>query len=1237
MKIVKLLYLIPFILLCSCGTHKAPYYDLQNTQWENRAHDSSKDLVHSLYLVGDAGKLDNKEKGTNRVLQSLQKELSSEEKPATLVYLGDNIYDLGMPKPDSPERAYSEKILNAQLELARYNNGNTYFIPGNHDWKRGRRGGRKYMLEQEEYINEYFEEDFPKKVKMYPENACGDPKVIKIHKDLVFVFIDSQWWLQNWNHEKKMNHKCEYKTRGDFMDRMEEIFLDHKNDEVVLFMHHPLYSNGHHGGNFSWKDHIFPIHSKKIWLPLPVIGSVYPIFRNITGSHQEINNPRYQSLVVGLEKIIRRTGVDCIVASGHEHCLQYFRKNNIKAVVSGSGAKTSYAQAGGDAQYVSESRGYAKILFYEDFETWLEYYAVKENFTTPVLEYRVQLRKFRAGTENDNLEYPPITNPDTTVAANTAFKARPFKTWLMGDQYRNMWAEPVKAKKADLLVEKDGLTPIKKGGGMASNSLRMETKDEKQYILRSINKDYRKLVPPEFANLKILNILKDQNSASHPYGALIIPTLSQAAGVYYTDPKLRYLQHQKGLGNYNQLFPEGLYLLEQRPNGDWSDTDLFGSSADIIGYTDLLEKLREKKKHFIDQEWVLKSRLFDLWIHDWDRHDDQWRWASFKDENRTLYRPIPRDRDQAFYRFKGVVPTLIAALGMRKFKTMKEDVNDVKYLAFNARYFDRFFLNQLEWSDWEKQIQDLQSKMTDDVIVKAVEKTPLEVHQFNNEELIGLLKARRTNMNRIGLKLYNFLSEEIEVAATDNKDVFKIEYLEDGNIRVRQWVDSKKDGLILHYDRTIMEDETDEVRLFGLRGKDEFQISGEDKSKIKLRIIGGPDKDEIVNNSKNKNIYIYDDKDGLKLEGEPVKDKTANLIGINDYDRYGFRYTQRIILPRFGYTLDDKFWVGGNIQWTRHRWRKNPFKAQHNIKLFIAPFSREAYTLDYEGTYPGLTDFLDFAHIANIHYASYQNFFGYGNETKVERSGLRYNWVRMRQFGYFPHLKYHLSNRRVFLSFGPTFESVRIVDNDDRVAGDPDIGFSEEELERKFFIGAKVSGDLGFVDRKNKPTNGLKLNFMVNHQKELDSSDKIWEFRTDMTTYLMISRKPEMVLANRIGFARTDGDAQFYQLQNLGNLTNLRGFRNNRFLGNSAIYDNIDLRIRLTQWNNNVLPMDIGILGGFDIGRVWLDGEDSNSWHRSYTAGIWMDILGVFIVHPYFSITEDGERNTFNLRTSFSF
>jgi hypothetical protein len=40
-------------------------------------------------------------------------------------------------------------------------------------------------------------------------------------------------------------------------------------------------------------------------------------------------------------------------------------------------------------------------------------------------------------------------------------------------------------------------------------------------------------------------------------------------------------------------------------------------------------------------------------IGDWDRHEDQWRWAPEKTEKGKKYLAVPRDRDQVFYSSDG--------------------------------------------------------------------------------------------------------------------------------------------------------------------------------------------------------------------------------------------------------------------------------------------------------------------------------------------------------------------------------------------------------------------------------------------------------------------------------------------------------------------------------------------------------------------------------------------------------
>ena len=54
-----------------------------------------------------------------------------------------------------------------------------------------------------------------------------------------------------------------------------------------------------------------------------------------------------------------------------------------------------------------------------------------------------------------------------------------------------------------------------------------------------------------------------------------------------------------------------------------------------------------------------------MWIGDWDRHEDQWRWSETKtkDGDRT-FTAVPEDRDIAFFKGDGVLPYLISAASL---------------------------------------------------------------------------------------------------------------------------------------------------------------------------------------------------------------------------------------------------------------------------------------------------------------------------------------------------------------------------------------------------------------------------------------------------------------------------------------------------------------------------------------------------------------------------------------------
>ena len=65
--------------------------------------------------------------------------------------------------------------------------------------------------------------------------------------------------------------------------------------------------------------------------------------------------------------------------------------------------------------------------------------------------------------------------------------------------------------------------------------------------------------------------------------------------------------------------------------------------------------------------------------------------------------------------------------------------------------------------------------------------------------------------------------------------------------------------------------------------------------------------------------------------------------------------------------------------------------------------------------------------------------------------------------------------------------------------------------------------------------------------------------------------------------------------------------------------------------------MSFGILGGYDYGRVWQKGENSEKWHQSFGGGLWINGLNTLTARlTYFkSIGDEEARIGFGLGFGF--
>src|SRR2546422_7620271 len=94
-------------------------------------------------------------------------------------------------------------------------------------------------------------------------------------------------------------------------------------------------------------------------------------------------------------------------------------------------------------------------------------------------------------------------------------------------------------------------------------------------------------------------------------------------------------------------------MIEERPTEPPDNEVAFAGAVELASTKKLLEHLEHSPRHRVDSRAYLAARLMDVFIGDWDRHHDQWRWARFDSGQVHIWRPIPRDRDQAFARLDG--------------------------------------------------------------------------------------------------------------------------------------------------------------------------------------------------------------------------------------------------------------------------------------------------------------------------------------------------------------------------------------------------------------------------------------------------------------------------------------------------------------------------------------------------------------------------------------------------------
>lgn len=447
-----------------------------------------------------------------------------------------------------------------------------------------------------------------------------------------------------------------------------------------------------------------------------------------------------------------------------------------------------------------------------------------------------------------------VKGDSVSIAASTKY-ADPslLKVFFLGNNYRNEWSTPVTLPIFHLNTT--GLKIKELGGGQQTKSLRLEDKYGREWALRTIDKDVEMAIPPIVRHTLGQRVTQDMVSGAHPYAPLAVAYLANKAGIVAADPKFYFVPDDTALGKYRHLFANSVCMLEERePTPDHAGTK---NSAD------LLDDIYTSNQYMIDGKAVLKARLLDMLIADWDRHQDQWRWAVKDSAGAKYYYAIPRDRDQAFFESNGLLVKIARVVALKHLVGFNSNAKKLKKLNAKSWNFDRFFINQLDANDWKSVITDFTASLSDETIANAVKQMPDEMYRIHGKDIEEKLISRRNTLMHGAMNYYMFISQYVTVVGTDKDETYHFTGNKDGlELKIRD-----KDNKVF-YNRTFTPKETQQIRLFALGGNDKFIIDETAKAKIKLNIDGGKGDNQFNIKSRIKYEIYHSDMDAKAFEKE---------------------------------------------------------------------------------------------------------------------------------------------------------------------------------------------------------------------------------------------------------------------------------------------------------------------------------------------------------------------------------
>lgn len=783
----------------------------------------------------------------------------------------------------------------------------------------------------------------------------------------------------------------------------------------------------------------------------------------------------------------------------------------------------------------------------------------------------------------------------TVVAGERFRKGGPYR-FLFGGNYRDLWTTPVELPVLDLQTFAGGLIPTRAVGHGQTQGLALDGADGQAYTFRPLLKDPVGLLPQELRATFAGVFVRDQMSSGHPAGHVMVPPLMQALGLPHNTPRIVIMPDDPALGEFREQFRNLPGNIEE-----YTGQKGYAGSERALDGAGMWAALDAGPDVRIDARAFLTARLLDHLIGDWDRHREQWRWLKLPGRERWV--PIPEDRDQAFVRFQGAVIRQIRA-GLPLLISFGDKYPDMEGLLFDSWDVDRRLLNELPWSTWAEVAAEVRAKLDDAVLQASVERLPKAYHDQAGRELLHALKRRRDGLEQHAREYYHFLAQQVDVRASEQADSVDVLRHENGDVEVSvalRAAEGQPAGAP-YYRRLFHKSETNEVRLLLLAGNDELRTRGP-RNGLTVRVVGGPGSD-TVDDSASGGLRVSDAMGadqvlagpGTRWDRKPYDEPPPSPRGAwippRDWGR-------RTIFPMVRVTgaTDIGLLVDLGLRSTGYGFRRDPFADQQSVRVGYST-AHKALRGEYRGEFRPENSKLRYTLQARASAFDIVRFYGFGNETRSEQPDAFFK-VETDQLLLAPAVVMPLGSRASFavgplLAYATTEKVEQVLLGTLKPYGSG--GFGQ--------LGAQASVDIDTRDVQGLSRKGAQVRFGGAYYPA------VWSVKSafgtlygDATTYLHAKVPLQPTLVLHAGGKRVWGRYPYQESAFLGGASTLRGLRTQRYAGDAALYGSAELRLSLASAFVFV-PGEIGVLGLVDVGRVYLEGEDSQRWHRGVGGGL---------------------------------